>query len=187
MSPIGPRLPKLVCSKSAAPGVQRPHLTHSGRQQVTQHAFIPGLAGELVSFLARAALRRGRRYRTDDRGTSCSWPEHAPGRCRRQATKASIQLRCCRVGGCRLRVTIPCRRYFKSRPTAQTERSVPPGGEVKHDAAGGQTGGESRGSGERAGLETRKGEPCWHRARAERVVIGDHRHQHNHHHDAMQG
>jgi hypothetical protein len=68
-------------------GVQRPHLTHSGRQQVTQHAFIPGLAGELVSLLARAALRRGRRYRTDDRGTSCSWPEHAPGRCRRKPLK----------------------------------------------------------------------------------------------------
>ena len=40
----------------------------------------------------------------------------------------------------------------KAGPTAKTERSVPPGGEVKHDAAGGQTGSEIRGSGERAGL-----------------------------------
>jgi hypothetical protein len=69
----------------------------------------------------------------------------------------------------------------KAGPTARTERSVPPGGEVKRDAAGG----EIRGSGERAGLETRKGEPRWHHARAERVVIVDHRHHHYHHHDVM--
>src|SRR5690242_15768386 len=73
----------------------------------------------------------------------------------------------------------------KAGPTAKSERSVRPGGEVKHDAAGGQTGGEIRGSGERAGLETRKGEPRWHHARAERVMIVDHRHHHYHHHDAM--
>ena len=32
----------------------------------------------------------------------------------------------------------------KAGPAAKTERSVPPGGEVKRDAAGGQTGGEIR-------------------------------------------
>jgi len=73
----------------------------------------------------------------------------------------------------------------KAGPAAKTERSVPPGGEVKRDAAGGQTGGEIRGSGEQAGFETRKGEPRWHHARAERVMIVDHRHHHYHRHDAM--
>jgi hypothetical protein len=33
-------------------------------------------------------------------------------------------------------------------------------------------------------VETRKGEPRWHRSRAEQVVIV-HRHHHYHHHDAM--
>ena len=74
----------------------------------------------------------------------------------------------------------------KAGPTTKTERSLPPGGEVKHEAAGGQTGGEIRGSTDRVGslAETRKGEPRWHRSRAEQVVIV-HRHHHYHHHDAM--
>jgi hypothetical protein len=73
----------------------------------------------------------------------------------------------------------------KAGPTTKTERSLPTGGEVKHDAAGGQTGGEIRGSTDRVGslAETRKGEPRWHRARAEQVVIVDHRHHHHHHHE----
>jgi|SRR5271166_3380543 len=75
----------------------------------------------------------------------------------------------------------------KAGPNAKTEQSLPPGGEVKRDAAGGQTGGQIRGSGNRIGLqaETRKAEPRWHHARAEQIVIVDHRHHHYHHHDAM--
>jgi hypothetical protein len=69
----------------------------------------------------------------------------------------------------------------KSGPTAKTDQGVPSGGEIKHNAAGG----EIRGSGDRAGLEARKGEPRWHHARAERVVIFDRRHHHYHHHDVM--
>src|SRR5579859_3510528 len=71
-------------------------------------------------------------------------------------------------------------------PNAKTEQTVTPGGEVNRDAAGGQTGREIRGSGDRVGaqVETRKGEPRWHRSRAEQVVIV-HRHHHYHHHDAM--
>jgi hypothetical protein len=68
----------------------------------------------------------------------------------------------------------------KAGPNAKTEQTLPPGGAIKHDTAGG---GEIRGSGDR--VETRKGEPRWHRARAEQVVIADHRHHHYHHHDAM--
>ena len=72
---------------------------------------------------------------------------------------------------------------LKVGPNAKTERTLPPGGEVKHDAGRGQTGGEIRGSGDRVGsyAETRKGEPRWHRARAEQVVVVDHRHHHHHH------
>ena len=70
----------------------------------------------------------------------------------------------------------------KAGPAAKTERTLPPGGEVKHETADGQTGREIRGSRDRAGLETRKGEPRWHHARAERVVVFDHRHHHHHHH-----
>jgi hypothetical protein len=74
----------------------------------------------------------------------------------------------------------------KAGPKANTEQTLPPGGEVKRDAAGGQTSPEIRGSGDRVGaqLETRKGEPRWHRSRAEQVVIV-HRHHHYHHHEAM--
>jgi hypothetical protein len=70
----------------------------------------------------------------------------------------------------------------KAGPTTKTERSLPTGGGVKHDAAGGQTGGEIRGSTDRVGSlsETRKGELRWHHARAEQVVIVDHRHHHHH-------
>lgn len=81
----------------------------------------------------------------------------------------------------------------KAGPNAKTEQTSPPGGEVKRDAAGGRMGGEIRSSGDRVGAqaETRKGEPRWHGARAEQVVIVDHRHHHYHyhhhyrHHDAM--
>jgi hypothetical protein len=73
----------------------------------------------------------------------------------------------------------------KAGPTTKTERSLPPGGEVKHDTVGSQTGGEIRGSTDRVGslTEARKGEPRWHRARAEQVVVVDHRHHHHHHHE----
>jgi hypothetical protein len=72
-------------------------------------------------------------------------------------------------------------------PNARTEHTLPAAGQVKRDAAGRQTSGEIRGSGDRVGsqVEPRKGEPRWHHARAERVVIVDHRHHHYHHHDAM--
>jgi hypothetical protein len=68
-------------------------------------------------------------------------------------------------------------------PTAKTERTLPPGGEVKRDAGGGQTAGELRGSGDRVAsyAETRKGDARWHRARAEQAIIVDHRHHHHHH------
>jgi hypothetical protein len=71
-------------------------------------------------------------------------------------------------------------------PKVKTEQTSPAGGEVKRDAAGGQTGREIRGSGDRVGsqAEMRKGEPRWHHSRAEQVVIV-HRHHHYHHHDAM--
>ena len=74
----------------------------------------------------------------------------------------------------------------KAGPNAKTEQTLPPGGEVKRDAVGGQTSREIRGSGDRVGaqVETRKGEPRWHRAHAEQVVIV-HRHHHYNHHDAM--
>src|SRR5580704_15654974 len=73
----------------------------------------------------------------------------------------------------------------KAGPTTKTERSLPPGGGVKHEAASGQTGGEIRGSTDRVGslAETRKGEPHWHRAHAEQVVVVDHRHHYHHHHE----
>ncbi|HLG84504.1 MAG TPA: hypothetical protein VKY22_26140 [Bradyrhizobium sp.] len=75
----------------------------------------------------------------------------------------------------------------KAGPNAKTEQTLRPGGEVKSDATGGQAGGEIRGSGARVGsqVETRKGEPRWHRAHAEQVVIVDHRRHRHHHHDAM--
>lgn len=68
--------------------------------------------------------------------------------------------------------------------TAKTERSLPPGGEAKRQTTNAQMGGKIRGSGDRTGLqaETRSG---WHGARAEQVVIGDHRHHHRHHLHAM--
>ena len=74
----------------------------------------------------------------------------------------------------------------KAGPKAKTEQTLAPGGEVKRDAVGGQMGPEIRGSGDRVGaqVETRKGEPRWHRARAEQVVIV-HRHHHYNHHDAL--
>ena len=67
----------------------------------------------------------------------------------------------------------------KAAPSAKTERSLPPGGEVKRETAGRQMGGDKIRSGDdRAGLqiETRKGEPGWDRARAEQVVVAYHRH-----------
>jgi hypothetical protein len=64
----------------------------------------------------------------------------------------------------------------KAGQTAKTERSLPAGGEARHE--GGKIGGD------RAGLqaETGKGGPGWHGARAEQVVIGDRRHHHHRHH-----
>ena len=75
----------------------------------------------------------------------------------------------------------------KAGPAAKTERSLPTGGEVKHDAAGSQTGGEIRGSTDRVGshAEARKGELGWHRARAEQVVNVDHRHHRRHYQHEM--
>jgi hypothetical protein len=59
----------------------------------------------------------------------------------------------------------------KAGQTAKTERSLPAGGEARHE--GGKIGGD------RAGLqaEAGKGGPGWHGARAEQVVIGDRRHR----------
>jgi hypothetical protein len=59
----------------------------------------------------------------------------------------------------------------KAGQTAKTERSLPAGGEARHE------GGKIGGSGDRAGLQG---------ARAEQVVVGDRRHHHHrHHHHAM--
>jgi hypothetical protein len=72
-------------------------------------------------------------------------------------------------------------------PSAKTERTLPPGGEAKRETTSGRISGESRGSGDRAGLrvETRRGERGWDRARAEQVVIVHHQHHHHHYHHAM--
>src|SRR6185437_2073489 len=91
-------------------------------------------------------------------------------------SNASIQLRYCRLDGCRLRVTVTCRGYFESRPNAKTEQTLPPNGEVKRDAAGPQMGGGIRGARVGSQVETRKVEPRWHRVRAKQVVIVNHRH-----------
>jgi hypothetical protein len=72
-------------------------------------------------------------------------------------------------------------------PNAKTERTLPPGGEAKRETTSGRMGGDTRGSGDRAGLrvETRRGERGWDRARAEQVMIVHHRHHHHHYHHAM--
>ena len=72
-------------------------------------------------------------------------------------------------------------------PGAKTERTLPRGGEAKHETTSGRIGGETRGSGDRAGsrVETRRGDRGWDRARAEQVVIVHHRHHHHHYHHAM--
>jgi hypothetical protein len=72
-------------------------------------------------------------------------------------------------------------------PSAKMERSLRAGGEAKCETTSGRMGGETRGSGERAGLrvETRRAERGWDLARAEQVVIVHHRHHYHYYHHAM--
>jgi hypothetical protein len=72
-------------------------------------------------------------------------------------------------------------------PNAKTEQSVPLSGEAKRETTGGQMSGKVGGGDDRAGLnvESRKGEPGWNGARAERVVSAHRGHHRRHHYYAM--
>lgn len=76
---------------------------------------------------------------------------------------------------------------MKGGPTTRTEQSMPAGGDAKHDAMGDvRTGGAVNGGRRHdAQLESRRGSPRWHHARAEVVVSGHRHHRHHHHHDTM--